>query len=397
MQCRERKRGMCRFVAVLLAGGIGWASITTGTAQERREGEAGRRTLSSSTGIEINLTSAKGPLSDEEVAAALEELARRLRGTAKSGGVAVEGEPGPEAPATPAPSTSLPPLTSAPTAASLGPLGTIPPEAEDVLADEGPRLQCFPKTVLFQPPIANPNEPRFFGKATTLHNHNAKLRNGADAIGDVADTGIGGVIPFLRYSRGEERDAWQVDIFALVLSRWSDSRDSIAVDYRFGIPLTRAIGPWEFKIAYEHTSTHLGDEFLEETGQRRISHLRDEIVLGAAYRFLDDFRAYAIFAYAFNMGTDGPDDPFRYDFGLEWSSPCETGWGGRPYAAVDLEIKGDQGYATNFTSQVGWQWRGHAHGPSFRLGLEYFKGRSPYGQFFQDREQWAGVGVFYGF
>jgi hypothetical protein len=377
------KRQVCRIRGILLISGIVWIGVTPeGSTQEREEisSDLWRRSISSQ-GMEMNAQRSKGAPSDEESARPLVDSARQLlpvNGSAK--GFAVASEPSATGTSPPTPATST-------------------GSAEGAATENNTSgFQCFPGSVLFQPPIANPDEPRFFAKPTNVRNNQEKNIFGLDAIHNVADTGIGGVIPFLRYSNsGKERDAWQLDVFAVVFNRWSDYRDSIAVDYRVGIPLTRAIGPWEFKIAYEHTSTHLGDEFEALTGRQPHSHLRDEVVLGVAYRFLNAFRVYGIAAYAANLHTEGPSEPFRFDVGLEWSSPCATPWYGRPYAAADIEIRGDLNYATNLASQLGWEWRGHAYGPSFRVGVEYFSGRSPYGQFAQDREQWLGMGIFFGF
>lgn len=315
-------------------------------------------------------------MTDEEVVAALDSLAGALRESASlaqatEAPVARLGFS--ETPPTPAPSL--------PTASAAVPLPlTVAPIK---------RWQGLPGQALFAPPLANPNEPRFFAKATSLENVNTK---------NTADVAIGGLVPVLRYApTGELRDAVQLDFFASVLSRFKSTRDLTAVDYRVGFPITWARGPWEYKVAYEHTSTHLGDEFILRTGRQYRSQLRDEVVFGAAYRFLEDFRVYGIIGYAANLQTQGPREPMRYDAGLEWSSPLETtGWG-KPFAAVDLEMRGDQNYAANVCAQLGWQWRAWDYGPSLRVALEYFDGRSPFGQFFLDEERWFGVGVYLGY
>jgi hypothetical protein len=279
-----------------------------------------------------------------------------------------------------------PPADEPPSLASLAPLGT---QAADCFCPSRPRCEFLPSGVLFAPPLANPNEPRFFAKATSLEN---------EVTSDTVDTAIGALIPVWRCNFSDaERDAFQVDAFAVVFNRWRATRDSIAVDYRVGLPLTWARGPWEFKLSYEHNSTHLGDEFVVSSGRLYVPHVRDEIIVGAGYRFLDAFRVYALYGHAFHLQTVGPDNASRYDVGLEWNHPGCTGWRGRPYAAIDLEFRGDQNLVANFTSQLGWLWRAYDYGPSIRLGLEYFDGRSPYGQFFFDRESWIGFGVYVGY
>ena len=84
--------------------------------------------------------------------------------------------------------------------------------------------------------------------------------------------------------------------------------------------------------------------------------------------------------------------------GLEWSHQGATGWRGRPFAAIDLDVRGDEDYTPNLTIQAGWEWRQPAgRVSSLRLGLEYYNGRSPYGQFFELHEQWIGAGIWLDF
>lgn len=256
--------------------------------------------------------------------------------------------------------------------------------------ETAPTWVLLPRTLLWTPPLANPLEPRFYVKGTTLQNNNVE---------NPLDTAIGGTLGLVRYHpTGRNDKAWQLDFFAVCFSRWDNQGDGVGVDWRVGVPLTFAQGPWEGKIAYEHTSTHLSDEFAEHTGRKRISNTRDEIVLGLAYRFLDDFRAYGILGFALSRHIPGDDkSPLRFDCGLEWCSPCATGWHGRPFAAVDLEFRGEQDHQANFNSQIGWIWRGYDYGRAFRVALEYYTGRSTYGQFYLDRENWLGVAVLYDF
>jgi Protein of unknown function (DUF1207) len=169
------------------------------------------------------------------------------------------------------------------------------------------------------------------------------------------------------------------------------------VDYRFGFPLTFAWGNWEAKAGYEHTSTHLGDQLVEITHRKHVGHVRDEGVLGLAYRFWEDFRVYGIWGYPLSATTAVGSDTTRYDWGLEWSTLRATGRRGHPFAAFDMELRADQGYTPNMTGQVGWQWRGTDRGTSLRIAVEGYDGDSMYGQFFREHEHFLGFGVFLDF
>jgi hypothetical protein len=109
-------------------------------------------------------------------------------------------------------------------------------------------------------------------------------------------------------------------------------------------------------------------------------------------------RLYAQFGYAFGESNFVTDyDHERYDIGVEWSKPGPTGIWGQPYAAIDCEFRGDEDYTPNFTAQLGWQWTGAMNVPATRFALEYYDGRSPFGQFIDLHESWIAIGVFFDF
>src|SRR5581483_7916337 len=223
-----------------------------------------------------------------------------------------------------------------------------------------------------------PWQPRMFFKSTSFEN---------DRVISTIDTAIGGELGLVRWCFADHgprtRDAIQLDVFAVVFSRFSDNSTLVGDDYRFGFPITFAHGPWEGKLGYEHTSTHIGDDFIRQFLQFKKGYIRDEFVLGLAYRWWEQFRVYSQFGYACHLTTPGSNDtPFRCDFGIEWSRQQTTGVCGQPFAAFDIEMRADTGYDPYTTLQVGWQWKNMETGHSLRAGAEYFNGPSPFGQFF---------------
>jgi hypothetical protein len=344
-----------------------WSSL----AAQQAPGEGRRVTVRLPSGAQVDVLSRDG--TEQGVLQALEEAARQLR--AEKG----------EAPARAAPAPALP--ASSPE----GPLPVPAAPLEEVVHDGHPepanRCIFLPLTLLWTPPLASQREPRSYLKATSLENDNTF---------DNVDTAIGVTFPVLRWGRDEVTpQGLQLDFFAVVFSRWSNLRDSVGVDYRFGVPLTFACGPWSGRIAYEHTSTHLGDELAERTGRKKVSSNRDEVVVGLAYSFWDSVRIYGQVGYALGLSSPGNDERRdRYDWGIEWIGREVCHWiGGRPFAAFDMDLRGDQDYTANVTTQIGWRWSNSIHRPALRLALEYYDGRSPYGQFLLDRENWFGVGI----
>jgi hypothetical protein len=244
----------------------------------------------------------------------------------------------------------------------------------------------FPSTLLWRPMIANQQQPRLSAKLTTLSE---------EPLDDVIDVAIGGEFGLLRYTSPGGRYAVQPDIFAAGITRFTQNAVYTETDFHVGGAITFQFEKnWHAKVGYEHASTHLGDDFIERTGAVKVGHVRDEIELGLDYVFANQFRVYGQFAYAFHMNTKPESSGDRYGAGIEWSEYRNTGWKGQPYAAVDLEVRADQDYTGNVTVQAGWEWRRDDSNRAVRLGLEYYNGKSPFGQFFREHEQWAGLGCW---
>lgn len=251
----------------------------------------------------------------------------------------------------------------------------------------GTAVTAFPNSLLWEPPLAVKKDPRMQLIATSQDNYRS---------GWTLDTSIGMTMGLLRLEPEGADFAAQLDIFGLVLTRLSPD-DLIAADYRFGFPVSFKWGWWQAKVAYEHTSAHLGDEFIRQFGTPIPSFAKDELVVGLGRFVGDNLRVYGHAGYAFNFQVPGvadtTDKRWRFDAGAEWFLRCPTGWAGTPFAAANVEWRGDQNYDPNYTVQAGWFWRN----PTQRLGTlrvfaEYYNGRSPYGQFLQNRETFTSVG-----
>ena len=240
-------------------------------------------------------------------------------------------------------------------------------------------LRVAPSSLLWQPPLANPREPRMSAK---------RLRVEGD---DVFDAAIGGQFGLLRISPDQRpEEGFQLDVFAVAFARFGDD-DLSALDFRFGIPLTYSDRCWQYKLAYEHTSSRFQGDPLVLDADQTSDFRREEIVIGAARSWWEILRAYGQIGMTFSGTAAQKDDPFRFDVGVEWADLRCTTPNGAPFAAIDLEARGDQDYEANVTIQAGWNWRGRIPGRGPRLCGEYHRGDSPFGQTFSRREDWYGV------
>jgi hypothetical protein len=280
-----------------------------------------------------------------------------------------------------------PPACAVPGVPDVCPPG--PPPCADPFrwtSARGSVVSGFPRTLLWEPPLAGLREPRFMLMPTTYS---------SDVTDQTVDTAVGNTLGLLRYEPAGSPTAWQFDVFAVVYSRFSEYDFFVTADYRLGLPISWACGPWHGKFGYEHTSTHLGDEILVRTGRAPFDYIKDEFVLALGrYWFDQRLRVYGQAAWAFSQEIPGDPSPWRFDLGAEWVRRRATGCWGQPFAAGNLEFNGAVDYSPSFSLQGGWMWRD----PARRLGqarvfAQYFTGHSLYGQFFQTRENWFGLGV----
>jgi hypothetical protein len=287
-----------------------------------------------------------------------------------------------------------------------GPLPPLPGSLEDDFGREfaarqgyvtytwkGTRITALPNSLLWEPPLAVKKDPRMQLLITDQNNYRSTY---------TVDTSIGGTQGLYRIDPEGADFAAQLDIFGLVQTRLSPD-DLMASDYRFGVPVSWRWGWWQGKVGYEHTSAHLGDEIIAARGLFPRSFAKDEVVLGLGRVWNDRFRVYGHLAYAFSFQV--PNVPTtsrtrtRFDVGAEWYDRCPTGFYGSPFAAANLEWRGDQQFTPNLTLQAGWLWRNPlAREGTFRLFAEHYRGTSPYGQFFGfGREQFTSVGIGFDF
>jgi hypothetical protein len=253
----------------------------------------------------------------------------------------------------------------------------------------GTTITGFPNGLVWEPPFAIKREPRMQGLVTSLDNYQETW---------TLDTSAGTTVGFWRFEPVGRDAAYQVDVFGVVHGRMTPG-DLLVADYRFGIPFTARRGPWHFKLAYEHVSGHLQDDFIRNQPAFPLGeYIRDEAVFGVGRWVGERLRLYGQVGYAFEMSYPRPvveeDARWRFDVGFEWYCPEPTGWKGTPFVAVNLDSRGDSDFDTGVTAQAGWLWRNpYQRLANVRLFVEYTNSYSPYGQFFRDKEDFYGVGL----
>jgi hypothetical protein len=248
--------------------------------------------------------------------------------------------------------------------------------------------KLLPEGLLYRSYLAGVKEPRISG--TLVYETDA---------GWLLDVTLGGRAGLARYgtSNTDWPEGWQVDIEGAAFPRMNleEDWDMDAADFRFGVPLTYAVGQVQTKFAYYHLSSHLGDERIlrvPAAADSRINYSRDAVVLGVSY-FLDpSWRVYAESGWSFATGMR--TEPWEFQLGVEFSPPCRGCLEGAPFLAINGHLREEVDFGGQLVLQTGWQWRGRS-GHRLRTGLHYLNGKSNQFEFVDESEQQIGLGAWY--
>lgn len=252
--------------------------------------------------------------------------------------------------------------------------------------------QLLPGDVIWHSYWAGVKEPRISGTVLEeLHGNVATL-----------DATLGGRAAVVRYgSRANgQPEGFEVQLEGAGMPRINldENWDLESADFRFGVPLIYGSGRTQWKMAYYHLSSHLGDEFIKRTGiapTSRVNYARDEVVLGFSFFPLPAWRWYAEAGWAFY--ADEGADPWEFQFGVDYAQPGPTGVAGTPFFAINGHLRQEVNYGGSVTAQAGWLWRGKS-GRIVRTGLHYLNGKSSQFEFnngLEKFEQQLGAGLWY--
>lgn len=274
-------------------------------------------------------------------------------------------------------------LAAAQPAASAAPEGVEPPVR-----------RWFPEGVLYEPYVAEIRHPGF--GVTVL----GVTDVGAEDSGDQRfGLKLGGRFGLLRISpRGSGR-LWQLSMEAGFYGQFDmdHSLDNLGWDGLYGATLTTARaegrGP-AYKLAVNHISSHVGDEYAERTGRRRIGYTREEIALGVSWRPAERWRTYGEAAWGHVLRQRGIQQPGRLEAGVEYEAPGVLGRTGRwgAYAALDSNAWEERDWRPSLAVEAGVT--APAGDRRWRAGLAFYDGQLPLGEFFQVDETYLLAGLW---
>lgn len=248
-----------------------------------------------------------------------------------------------------------------------------------------PGLQLFPPSNLYPGYVADPRRPQF-GVALLAFPDPEIVDSGDQRVG----LQLGGRFGLVRIQ------GWQLDIEAGFAGQFDieHSLDNIGWDGIYGFLLSTDLGNGvQVQVGGKHISSHVGDEYAERTGRRRIDYTREELVAGAAWSIDDRWRTYAEVGWGFAPREEVGQKPGRLQFGLEHESAGSLGRGRAGwYVALDLGAFEERGWQVDPTLQIGLLV------PSgdrrWRIGLGVHDGTVPLGEFFREDETYVALGLW---
>ena len=272
-----------------------------------------------------------------------------------------------------------------------------PPPAPRVETPDGPLLVLaewqtglLPGGTLFRPLIADPRWPHF-AASYQRYRHDRQL----------ADVGAVSFGESLTLFRDRIAAAWwevgiQAGVFA-VFDLAVESKDLVNADYLVGVPLSGRYGDWSAMLRLFHQSSHLGDEFLLRTKTERVNLSYESVDLKVSHELGDVVRVYTGGGYLFDQEPSRLH-PWSIQYGAELISPWparDARW--RPIAAADVQHREENDWSTDFSLRAGIQLDGVLASRNLQILIEYFKGRSPNGQFYKEKIEYLGLGAHFHF
>ena len=268
--------------------------------------------------------------------------------------------------------------------------GQLPPHPEK--QEVTPKLEAFlPRDLLFKSLLADPRWPHFSAS------YQRYLNNGQ--LEGVGSATFGETFSFYRFG-GPGGSLMEVGLQAGVFSIFdleAESHDLVNADYFVAIPLSLKKDNFSAFARVFHQSSHLGDEFLlRQQTQQRVNLSYEGLDTILSYNLPVGFRIYGGGGYLFHR-EPSELKPWTTQYGLEFRSPKAWMDGAiRPVAAIDLQNREESDWNTDVSARAGFQFEN----PNFlnrrlQILVEYYKGRSPNGQFYIRDIEYLGLGLHF--
>jgi hypothetical protein len=244
--------------------------------------------------------------------------------------------------------------------------------------------RLFPAVKSFELPEASPRAYGLVGRVLSIRR--GESRFGPEREGEVI---LGENLPMLALRRGARPIVLGVGSQAYGRFSLDDSKSAlISIDWVAGLNTTAFLGAWALTLQLYHESSHIGDEYAEHFGARRLDWSR-EVVAGWASYTTGDLRLTGGASYVLDDGLRLPKPAAA--LGIDFH--------GNRHRAAGSTLEPIAGFYTEAISATRWRLSNSAKlgvafvGPgSSRLGLALIAhdGLSTQRQFFREASQYIG-------
>ena len=187
------------------------------------------------------------------------------------------------------------------------------------------------------------------------------------------------------------RSSWEIGLRPGIVARFKVRDTQLllkAADFRIGIPLSYRRGNWSTRVEYFHTSSHRGADFASAQPAPNFSYSREVLQALVAYGSAGHWRVYA--GPSVLLRTRPALGRMSFEAGSEWFPKSLTRTHARFYLAEDFETQQEVGWNVNTSIQPGVLFTDRRAEPVARLAGWFYRGQSPFGQFFRQRETIGG-------
>lgn len=252
--------------------------------------------------------------------------------------------------------------------------------------------EVFPTGDLFLPLLADPKQPQFFVSINRYKSSGVRYT--------MASVGFGETFGLYRFFGSREGDGLQLSMEGALFAQFNlstSSNDLINADYTIGIPVTYRHGDNSLRFRIYHQSSHLGDELLLSANPPNRVNLSYEAV---ELIYSREWRGWRVYGGGEYLVHKEPADlkPMSAHWGLEYRSSKPLVWNGRPIVGVDLKSLEENNWSIDTSVKVGLEFGHPKPGQrSLRLMTEWYNGFNPHGQFYNNKVEYYGLGMYLGF
>jgi hypothetical protein len=168
-----------------------------------------------------------------------------------------------------------------------------------------------------------------------------------------------------------------------------------ANDWQYGTFISHSIKKFSQRLEFTHASAHLGDSLTDERSW--FTYSREYFCLILSYDYNDSVRFYGRGGAVVHTFTHV--NPIFFQCGGEVFSPLKD-FLSHPvslYGAYDVKYKDEAGGTWNNSVQFGIKWNPSRKQTrkALRLGIHFFNGNNEFGQFYLEKENYWGFGIYF--